>query len=292
MSASQRATLRPGVVATVGTLEITAATVAEFAGRTNVAPKIALDRAITDALFANAAEREHVDETPAVRAALRARLARAALEQLDDEAHRGEPSDAEIAQATERHFVELDRPEAFRVIHALVQLPEKADAATTARAHALAERLLGEVAHAKDEPDFRARAEALTDRGGLDIVVETLKPVAADGRVVDVVHPSPDIDTYVLPFARAVARLTEPGQKSGIITSEFGFHVAMLLDRTPALSVPFAERRERLRGEVMTARAGRAKAALLERLAAATPVTIERSADTLLATVATGHEAR
>jgi hypothetical protein len=272
MSASQRATLRPGVVATVGTLEITAATVAEFAGRTNVAPKIALDRAIADALFASAAEREHLDGTLAARAAIRARLARAALEELDDEAHRGEPTDAEIAQATE--------------------LPEKADAAITARAHALAERLLGEVAHAKDEPDFRARAEALTDRGGLDVVVETLKPVAADGRVVDVAHPSPDIDTYVLPFARAVARLTEPGQKSGIITSEFGFHVAMLLDRTPALSVPFAERRERLRGEVITARARRSKAALLERLAVATPVTIERSADTMLATVATDHEAR
>jgi peptidyl-prolyl cis-trans isomerase C len=291
MSASQRATLRPGVVATVGTLEITAATVAEFAGRTSVAPKIALDRAISDALFASAAEREHIDDTPIVRAAIRARLARAALEQLDDEAHRGEPTDAEIAQATERHFVELDRPEAFRVIHALVELPEKADAATTARARALAERLLGEVARVKDERDFRARAEALTDRGGLEIVVETLKPVASDGRVVDVAHPSPDIDTYVLPFAQAVARLTEPGQKSGIITSEFGFHVAMLLDRTPAMSVPFAERKERLRGEVTTARARQSKAALLERLAAATPVTIERSADTMLATVA-NHEAR
>jgi peptidyl-prolyl cis-trans isomerase C len=291
MSASQRATLRPGIVATVGKLEITAATVAEFAGRTSVAPKIALDRAITDALFASAAEREHIDDTPIVRAAIRARLARAALEQLDDEAHRGEPTDAEIAQATERHFVELDRPEAFRVIHALVQLPEKADAATTARARSLAERLLGEVARVKDERDFRARAEALTDRGGLEIVVETLKPVAADGRVVDVAHPSPDIDTYVLPFARAVARLTEPGQKSGIITSEFGFHVAMLLDRTPAMSVPFAERKERLRGEVTTARARQSKAALLERLAAATPVTIERSADTVLATVA-NHETR
>ena len=293
MSAAQRAALRPGIVATVGTLEITAATVAEFAGRTNVAPKIALDRAITDALFASAAARENIDDTPAVRAAIRARLARAALEQLDDEAHQGEPTDAEITQATERHFVELDRPEAFRVIHALVRLPEKADAATVARARSLGERLLGEVARAKDEGDFRARAEALTDRGGLDVVVETLKPVAADGRVVDVAHPSPDIDTYVLPFAQAVARLTQPGQKSGIIASEFGFHVAMLLDRTPAMSVPFAERKERLHGEIITSRARRSKAALLERLAAATPVIIERSADPLLATVAiSDHEAR
>src|SRR5262249_24000940 len=156
----------------------------------------------------------------------------------------------EVAAATARHFVTLDRPETFRVIHAVVKLPEKADTATAARARALADRLWEQVAHAKDEQDFRTRAESLPDRGGLDVTVEPLKPGTADGRGADPTQPTPEIETYVLPFARAASRLSERGQISNVVTTEFGFHVLMLLERLPPHVVPLEERRRMLRKEI------------------------------------------
>ncbi|HMI89507.1 MAG TPA: peptidyl-prolyl cis-trans isomerase [Polyangiaceae bacterium] len=289
--AARASALRPGIVASVGDLDIGTESVARIAAHAEISPRLALEREITDTLFASAALRDRYDETPDVQAAVRARLARAVLRDLYDDAQQSEPSDAEIAAATARHFVELDRPEAFRVVHALVKLPEKADAAITARARSLAERLSEQLAQAKDEQDFGTRAEAPLDRGDLEVVVETLKPVAADGRIVDAAHPSPASDTYVPAFARAASRLTEPGQKSGIVATEFGFHVLMLLERLPPKTVPLDERKRLLHDEIVSERARRLKAELLARLAAATPASVERSAEAVLATVGKEHEA-
>src|SRR6185503_1764802 len=101
----------------------------------------------------------------------------------------------------------------------LVKLPKNADAPLKARARALAERLAERVAGAKDEAVFRSLAEGLDDRGGLEIIVESLAPVAADGRIVDVEHPSADAGNLVPAFARAASRLTEREQKSGIVAT-------------------------------------------------------------------------
>ena len=253
-----------------------------------MAPKIALDRAITDALFASAAEREHIDEPPpsARPSAPASRAPRSNSSTTKPvEASRPTPRSPRPPSVTSSSSI-ARRP--FASSTRSSNFPKK-PTPPPPRARARSPNAFSaQVAHAKDEPDFRARAEALTDRGGLDIVVETLKPVAADGRVVDVDHPSPDIDTYVLPFARAASRLTEPGQKSGVVTTR------IRLSRRDAARAHAGHVRPPRRAQGATprtksspTRAGRLKAELLERLAAATPATIERSADTLLATV--GH---
>jgi PPIC-type PPIASE domain len=283
-------TLPPGIVAYVGSLAIASETLAAVAGARQITPRDALEREIRDAVFANGALHEGLDQHPSAHAALRGTLARATLEALKQEAAQTEPTDAEIAAATQRHFVDLDRPEAFRVIHAVVRVSEDADAAIKARAKSLAERIADRVTKANDEAEFRTAVESV-ENGGLEVLVETLRPVAADGRVVDVDHPA-EAQTFAVPFARAASHLGHPGQKSGVVATEFGFHTMMLLERTPPLSVPLDERRRLLRDEIFTDRARRLKKELLSRIKSTLATNIERSADALLLTVDVAtHEA-
>ena len=158
------------------------------------------------------------------------------------------------------------------------------------RAKTVASRLAEHLAKARDEAQFRFLVESFQDRDGFELVVDTQKPVAADGRVVDVEHPTSG-ESYVLPFARAAARLGQPGQKSGVVPSEYGFHVMMLLERTPPHAVPFDERRRLLRDEIVTDRARRSKKDRLQRIRSSVSTSVERSAEALLATVDVGgHE--
>jgi peptidyl-prolyl cis-trans isomerase C len=301
------ATMDEGVAARVGALHITVSSVARVAAAQRVAPAAARDLLVRDALFAAGAIDKGLDREPATALAMDAVLARGLLRSLLAEAEQAGPvTDDELRDTTARHWLELDRPDASRTVHALVRAKGKAEVPARVLVEA-AQALAGDLAAvARDAASASApaapepgrppaedpavarfkeaataafeRAKAQSGRADLELVTEGLPPVSADGRVL-----TPQPGAFDETFARTAAALRERGDLSAPTETPFGVHVIMLLERLPGHVVPAEERRTLLREEVVAGRATALRDRLLEPLRAG--LEIDRSADALLALV-------
>lgn len=292
----------PGIVARIGDVEITADAVARIAAAQGVPPARALERAISDALFTAEARARGLDDNAAVHADIHVVLARRLLRSLHEEAERAGPvTDTELREITARRWLDLDRPEGFRTVHAVVRVAENADAALRDKARAVAEAILAAVAPVRElargsEPPRQVPGRRLEDPAadafidasgkvsaeGLEVTRQTLPAVTMDGRVL-----TPEPQQFDLAFSRAAAALAARGDISPLVTSPFGFHVIMLLERIPAASIPEEERRRMVREEVVTERARAAHRRLLDELGRR-PVSIDDSADAIMALIRIG----
>ena len=279
--ASLHARLPSGVVARVGSDDISLETVQRITRAEGVPLRVARDRALSDALFATAARSgfQSRDRTPVLE---RAASARALLEALKSDAlARGPVTDAEVAELTARRWRELDRPEAARTTHAVALLEKPAD---EAKARAVARQIYDAVKDVKDVAEFLRLAGAVP-HDDVQVRVERLPPVTANGQVVDPDKPSADSEQGFDPvFAKAALQLA-PGRVSEPTKTVFGYHVIFCEARLPEQRVPLEERRRLLRDEVLKARAERVKQELLTRLSAAQPIQIARAADDLTSRV-------
>jgi peptidyl-prolyl cis-trans isomerase C len=107
----------------------------------------------------------------------------------------------------------------------------------------------------KDGPDALDKARALLARVKAG---ESFEKLAADNSF-DLVSATKGGDlgffgpgTMVKEFEAAVVELKNPGDLSGIVKSEFGYHIIKLEERRPAGVLPYAEVREGLRAEART----------------------------------------
>ncbi len=278
-----RGALASGVAATVGPDAVSVQTVERIAQAQHIAPSEARHRAVEDALFALGA-RARFRNTGRVTSAENAVLARRLLEQLKSQAQaQGPASDAEIARLTERHWYDLDRPESVRTTHAVVLVNKPAD---DAPAKALAERILAAVDGVHDAAAFKKSVEALPT-GGLQVKVQNLPPVAADGRVVPDEEPPPGAKPrqFDRTFAQAANAISSVGEHSPVIHTRFGYHVILLDERLPPKRVPLEQRKKELAAEVIDARAHAAEQKLLEQLRASTPIQVVRAFDDLTSRV-------
>jgi peptidyl-prolyl cis-trans isomerase C len=275
-------------VARVGGEDITASDVARIAAAQGIDASRALQIAVRDALFAREAGARGLADAPAVRASVDAELARRLLRRVVAEARAAPPTEEELAAAAARKWLDVDRPEGVRVVHAVVRFdPQKDDDAKKARAREVAEairaavRPIAEQAAAvplpegapapnrriapQDDPDplsgaFRRVASAVP-HDGVEVVVEPLPPVAADGRLLVPGNEAP-LDRG---FAEAAFALPARGALSPITASPFGLHVILLLERTPPSVLTGEARRARLLVDVVNERARAADKKLLAR---------------------------
>lgn len=284
LSASARGALPlpPEVAVRVGALAIPVDSVARIAAAQHISPAQARDAAIHDALFAAEARERGLDRDPKLQRDISAVLARRLLYRLKEEAESaGRVTDDELRVATERHWLELDRPDGYRTVHAVVKLSADAGEATRDKARALADAIRTAVLSSREvarsseppratgarQPPMDPAADAFisaakgVDAEGFDVVAQALPPVTSAGRVL-----TPEPQQFDVDFSRAAASLNARGDVSALVASSFGVHVIMLLERIPAQVVPVEERRDLVRDEVVTDRARAAQARLLEAL--------------------------
>jgi len=275
----QVASWPPGVVAEVAGDRIERATLERIARARSVDVPTALDSVVADAVLA-AAARERVGPASA-RAVERAVLARVMLQDLWAGARaKGPPTEEELRVATARRWWELDRPLLVRTTHAIVRTQPPVDDTAARR---LAERIAAAVASATDAASFRRSVESVPP-GDLEVKVEDLQPVAADGRAVDPALPPPpgsQVGTYAAEYAAAAHAIPSPGAKSPVVRSAFGYHVILAVEHIAEHRVPRAERVTLLQAEILERRAAAVREELVSGLRARHPVEIDRAADDL-----------
>lgn len=272
------AKLDEAIAGRVGGQVIDLQTVERIAAAQHVSPKVALDLAVEDALLAEHAKGAAPPYAPTTHLE-RLALARSVMEQIETEARsKGEPTAEELKQVIDGWWWELDRPELFRVTHAVVLPGKEATPEIQERARALAERIHAAVLGAKPN-EFSKRVEAV-EAGDLKVKVESLSPVASDGRAVDLKYPPKrggSTSRYNAAFAAAATSLREIGEISPVVQTPFGYHVMMLTERVPAQHAAQSE----LDREVFDQRASKIQSDLLSSLRTSSNIAVLDQASAL-----------
>ena len=274
---AEQAALGGDVAARVGSDVIPMSLVIKVATAQHVAPREALRRLVDDAVSANAARTRGLDRQLPTSWRLTSARARFTADHLFADAKAaGPPTDEEVAQFTSRYWREVDRPPAVRVVHAVARRPKKPDTAAEASARTVAERIHEAVISAKSSEEFQQIAKALP-HPGVEVVVEPLTAFTREGRVSE--GNEGNVDAA---FAKAAYALEDVGSTSGVVESEFGWHVIRVEARIPEQRMPLETRRIAFTDEAYTLRTGAATNAGLAALKTSTPIVIAPSAELLM----------
>jgi len=276
---ASHAALGGEIAARVGEFDLPVSLVSGVARQRGVAPSTALALLIEDALAASRALEHGLDQAADVRVATTAAKARATLDRIRETARRTPPTDEEVTEISAIHWTEVDRPETFLVVHAVVRRPKTPDAKQEAAARGVAAAIAAAEVGAEDASTFEARAKAIP-HGEAEVVVQPLEAFTADGRVATPGHNG----GYDPRFTSGAATLTRPGSTSDVVESSFGWHVVLLLERRPPRIVPLDDRRTMFAEETYAKRARDAVAEVEREVEVRETVTRANGVDEILAT--------
>jgi PPIC-type PPIASE domain len=265
-------------VARVGESIVERSLVADVAHARGISPRQATQALIDDALVAAAASATGIDRSSKVTWSMDALRARLVVDRAREAAEsEGPPSEDELRERAKVHWREVDLPEQYRVIHAVVLRPQHSSPETDARAKAIATSIANAVASAATPEDFQAKAAGVP-HPGFDERVERLPAFVDDGRASE----GPPDAAFDPTFAAAAASLKAPGATSDVIETKFGWHVIRLLERLPAHRLPLDELRARFGDEIRARRARKRIDDVLSERRAAKRILVTESADALL----------
>ncbi len=138
------------------------------------------------------------------------------------------PSDLEAKTYYEKNPDRFKQDESVRASHILVRVDEKADAAAKKRARAEIDSVLKQ---AKAGADFAKLAQQHSQDGS-----------AAQGGDLNYFSKG-----QMVPAFDKVAFELKPGQISGVVTTQFGYHIIKVVDHKPGRTVPFEESEQQIK---------------------------------------------
>lgn len=270
------------IAARVAGTPIPVSVVQSVATAQKITAEDAVRRVIDDEIAASAARAKGIDrEEPAAWNLIAARGRITADHIYADAVKQGPPTDDEVKELSERHWAEVDRPPTMKVIHVLVFHPK--DKSLEPQARALAEQIHDAVAGATSQADFEARVKAVPHDKKLETRVEVIGTFTADGLFVE----GEQVDPI---FSHASDKLAPGGTSPIVETPSFGYHVIRLLERYPAMQMPFEDRRTAFREEAYAMRGGRALNAAMGDLTAKFKVEVLPAAESLMRSVSIERE--
>jgi parvulin-like peptidyl-prolyl isomerase len=220
-------------VAVVNGRPISAREVAEQARASGVDARQALDALIDAELVAAAAEKRGLGTAPEVVEAMQQALVRRLLAMtFEREVTPEQLPEEEMQAAYTRNRTRLDHPELIEVRHILARTGKQDDVGRRQALRRRAERVVERARAVHGADEFAALGPALSDP---EIALRTETVVTARrGWTVDA-------------FADAVFALPADGAVSGVVETEFGYHVIYRVRRIAEEHISFKAARPKLR---------------------------------------------